>query len=117
MLPVANADRRLTPDSARWNDWRWQMRKRIRSVAELIAACNWQKVPNGVHEAASRFPLAISPYYASLMQRLDPGDPVFAMSVPQGRELIDPPFLSDDPLEEERHTPVPGLVQRYSDRA
>jgi len=86
-------------------------------VAELIAACNWQKVPNGVHEAASRFPLAISPYYASLMQRLDPGDPVFAMSVPQGRELIDPPFLSDDPLEEERHTPVPGLVQRYSDRA
>jgi lysine 2,3-aminomutase len=33
------------------------------------------------------------------------------------QELFDPPFLHDDPLEEEKDMPVPGLVHRYADRA
>ena len=39
------------------------------------------------------------------------------MAVPQIHELFDPPFLVDDPLEEDHDMPVPGLVHRYPDRA
>jgi len=67
--------------------------------------------------AVRRFPMAITPYYASLIRRFDESDPIFAMAVPHGGEVVDPPFLSDDPLEEEHDSPVPNLVHRYRDRA
>jgi lysine 2,3-aminomutase len=99
-------------------DWRWQMRQRIRSVAELQ-----QRFPNlrgqvtGVADAAARFAMAIPPYYAALIQRADARDPIFRLAVPQAAELCDPPHLAADPLGEERHTPLPGLLRRYDDRA
>ena len=39
------------------------------------------------------------------------------MSIPRGRELCDPDFLREDPLEEDEDMPVPGLVHRYPDRS
>jgi len=61
--------------------------------------------------------MAITPYYASLIRKLDMSDPVFAMSIPQISELQDPACLSEDPLEENEDMPVPGLIHRYPDRA
>ncbi|NDY43452.1 lysine 2,3-aminomutase, partial [Dissulfurirhabdus thermomarina] len=68
-------------------------------------------------EAALKFPLAITPYYASLIREWNPSDPVYRMAVPQPEELYDPPFLQNDPLEEDHDMAVPGLVHRYADRA
>jgi lysine 2,3-aminomutase len=65
----------------------------------------------------AKFPMAITPYYASLIQKPAITDPVFRMAVPQLDELMDSPFLKDDPFDEGRHTPVPHLVRRYTDRA
>ena len=103
--------------SSQWNDWRWQMRNRIRTVEQLREYFPSLDVSSGLAEAARKFPLAITPYYASLIRRLDGLDPVFQMAVPQVRELHDPAFLMDDPLEEDEDMPVPGLVHRYPDRA
>ncbi|MFH1463892.1 MAG: KamA family radical SAM protein [Pseudomonadota bacterium] len=100
-----------------WNDWRWQLRHRIRSVEALGQAFGGARLPLGTAQAATRFPLAITPYYAALIQELDPSDPIFAQAVPQPVELFDPAFLRDDPLEEDEDMPVPGLVHRYPDRA
>jgi len=61
--------------------------------------------------------MAITPYYASLIRRVDFSDPVFRMSVPNPQEMCDPPCLSEDPLEEHEDMPVPGLIHRYRDRA
>jgi lysine 2,3-aminomutase len=61
--------------------------------------------------------MALTPYYASLIQRPDMTDPIFQMCIPQTDELFDPPFLRADPLEEEKNMPVPGLIHRYPDRA
>lgn len=99
-------------------DWRWQMRHRIRSVAELQ-----QRFPGlrskmaGIAEEAAHFAMAIPPYYAALIQRADARDPIFRLAVPQAVELCDPPHLAADPLGEEKHTPLPGLIRRYGDRA
>ena len=100
-----------------WCDWRWQMRNRIRNVTQLKAAFPGLADGANIAEAARIFPLAITPYYASLIQNLHNSDPIYQMCVPQVQELYDPPCLKDDPLEEDEDMPVPGLVHRYPDRA
>ncbi len=100
-----------------WTDWRWQMRHRIRSVSKLAEYFPAIDASGGMRDAVSMFPLAITPYYASLIAQPVNTDPIFRMAVPQAQELCNPPFLTEDPLEEERNMPVPGLVHRYEDRA
>jgi len=100
-----------------WLDWRWQMRNRIRSPSRLASWLGWCRVPEDMEQAIARFPMAITPYYASLIERADASDPIFAMAVPQAAELHDPPYLRDDPLAEDHFMPVPNLVHRYPDRA
>ena len=104
------------PEVADWSDWRWQVRNRVRRVTQLKTLFPDLDIA-GVAEATARFPMAITPYYASLIQRCDNTDPIFRMSVPQMEELIEPVCLSDDPLEEDADMPIPGLVHRYTDRA
>ncbi len=105
------------PHTSTWHDWRWQLRNRHRSMESLQRAFPGLRAADGCAEAARRFPIAITPYYAGLIEVLDPTDPIFAQSVPQPDELYDPPCLRDDPLEEDEDMPVPGLVHRYPDRA
>jgi len=100
-----------------WGDWRWQLRNRIRSTAALKRRFPSLRVTARMAAARQRFPLAITPYYASLIRTLNESDPVFAMCMPDSREIYDPPFLTDDPLGEDEDMPVPGLVHRYGDRA
>jgi len=92
------------------------MAHRIRKPEQLFEYFpNLQAYPD-LSPVIGKYPMAITPYYASLIRRPDPSDPVFRMSVPQLQELVDPPFLSPDPLEECRDMPVPGMVHRYPDR-
>ncbi|MDD4869730.1 MAG: KamA family radical SAM protein [Kiritimatiellae bacterium] len=102
--------------SLQWKDWQWQMRNRIRCVEKLREYFPSMERKPDLVMASERFPLAITPYYASLIRELDDTDPVFMMSMPQIKELWSPPFLREDPLDEERDMPVPGLVHRYPDR-
>lgn len=116
---VASAPAPLVkPDDRNWGDWRWQMRNRIRSVSALLERFPSLRTQEaGLREAEAKFPIAITPYYASLIKGTTRRDPVFQMCVPQVQELYDPPFLRDDPLEENEDMPVPGLIHRYPDRA
>ncbi len=57
--------------------------------------------------------MRINPYYLSLIRSA--GDPLWKQAVPDIAELRD--FLeTDDPLTEEKQSPVPGLIHRYPDR-
>ena len=101
----------------KWNDWRWQIRNRIRTFDELVEFFPSLRSNPGIAKVAAKYPMAITPYYASIIKAADFSDPVFQMAVPQVNELYDPEFLHADPLEEEEDMPVPGLVHRYRDRA
>ena len=101
--------------SVNHNDWKWQIRNRLRSAQQLAEYLPGLKFPH-IDNVIQKFPMAITPYYASLIRKADISDPVFAMAVPQPRELIDPLFLCDDPLSEDEDMPVPGMVHRYRDR-
>ncbi|HTU27047.1 MAG TPA: KamA family radical SAM protein [Pirellulales bacterium] len=102
-----------------WNDWRWQMQNAIRTTSQLA-----EFLPMSTQEMESlesleqQYKLAIPPYYFSLIDLGDPLDPIALQSLPStletsstsGEEL-------QDPLEEDKDSPVPGLTHRYPDRA
>ena len=107
----------LCKKMSQWNDWRWQIRNRIRSREQLSKYVPSLSRRHELQKVIEKYPMAITPYYASIIQQADMSDPVFRMSVPNIQEMYDPPCLTDDPLEEHQDMPVPGLVHRYRDRA
>jgi lysine 2,3-aminomutase len=100
-----------------WNDWRWQIRHRIRTLEQLESILNLSgSEKQDLELLRSKLPLAITPYYMSLLPENEPDHPLRRSVVPTARELLKMPGESDDPLGEESQSPVPGLVHRYPDR-
>ncbi|MFH1683459.1 MAG: KamA family radical SAM protein [Candidatus Margulisiibacteriota bacterium] len=62
------------------------------------------------------YPFVTTSYYLSLAQNA-PDDPVIQQLCPSIEELKSSVGETEDPLEEEKTSPVPGLVHRYPDRA
>jgi lysine 2,3-aminomutase len=123
LFPIGPASRafyrRFYPGTgaAEWNDWRWQMRNRIRTLEELGRVF---QLSADEHAAVARhtgaLPVGITPYYASLMGREDPLEPLRRTHISTGGEYLRSPGEDPDPLGEDHDTVVPGLVHRYPDR-
>lgn len=100
-----------------WNDWRWQMRTRIRSLAELSRIFRLSEDEySAVSKHTGPLPVGITPYYASLMSLTDASEPLRRTHITTNAEYSRMPGESDDPLSEDHDTVVPGLVHRYPDR-
>lgn len=101
-----------------WNNWHWQLQHRIQDPAVLAMILDLSpQEREAMTTHGTALPLSITPYYASLLSRKDPGHPLRRTVVPTIHELMHSPGESDDPLHEEGDSPVPGLVHRYPDRA
>lgn len=118
--PVSRAFRDAHfPDAtdAEWCDWRWQLRHRIRNLAGLERVfCLSVDERTAVERLGDHLPVGITPYYAALMSPSDPFDPLRRTMLPVTGEFLKGPGEADDPLAEDSHMPVPGLVHRYPDR-
>ncbi len=102
------------PD-AQWNDWRWQLSHRLNSLEELSQIINL--TPEEVEGCRSaHFRVDITPYFASLIDPDDPNCPIRRQVIPTGKELTAFAGMYEDSLNEDGHSPVPGLVHRYPDR-
>ena len=102
---------------ADWFDWRWQSRNRIRSLSDLSAMLDLSvDEQRALTEQGSLLPLGITPYYMSLLHPVDASQPLRRTVVPVTDEFLRLPGEADDPLSEDQHSPVPGLVHRYPDR-
>ncbi|MHA1519036.1 MAG: lysine 2,3-aminomutase [Promethearchaeota archaeon] len=100
-----------------WSDWRWQVRNRIETVDELKKYLPLsEEEEESARQCVARFRMAITPYYLSLIDPNDPGDPVRRQAVPTAGELIPCKYDIEDPLHEDSDSPVPGLTHRYPDR-
>ena len=101
-----------------WNDWRWQVRHRVRTLGQLQQMLVLSEDERqALSQAGAMLPFSITPYYMSLISRDDPRQPLRRTVVPTTHEFSRCPGEADDPLGEEHDTPVPGLVHRYPDRA
>ena len=111
--------KRYFPDASlrEWNDWRWQLRNRARSLADLERLLH---LSDDERSAVARhrgpLPAGITPYYASLLAVDDARQPLRRTVVMVNDEYRVAPEESPDPLSEDEHSPVPGLVHRYPDR-
>jgi lysine 2,3-aminomutase len=101
-----------------WNDWRWQSQNAIRSVRQLRNLLPFScRELETIGELEAEYKTAIPPYYFSLIDPDDPDDPIRLQSVPSHLEAENPSgYELDDPLEEDKDSPVPGLTHRYPDR-
>jgi lysine 2,3-aminomutase len=109
---------RDVPDK-RWNDWRWQSQNAIRSVRQLrdLLPFSPQEL-EAIGALEADYKLAIPPYYFSLINPDDPNDPIRLQSVTSPLEMTNQSgYELEDPLEEDKDSPVPGLTHRYPDRA
>jgi hypothetical protein len=73
---------------AEWNDWRWQLRNSITSFNQLSAIL--QLSENEIKPAfgTRQLPLRITPYFAALLSRDNPGEALRKTVVPVLDELI-----------------------------
>jgi lysine 2,3-aminomutase len=60
--------------------------------------------------------VAITPAVAALIDRSDPHDPIARQYVPSPEELEALPMDRADPIGDDAHSPVKGIVHRYPDR-
>lgn len=107
--------RKVTPEE--WNSWQWQIRNRITTIEELKQVINLtQEEEEGMRKCLKTLRMAITPYYATLMDPLDPRCPVRKQAVPTWMELHYSSSDQTDPLHEDVDSPAPGLTHRYPDR-
>ena len=112
----------IHPDTklSHWRDWKWQLRHSIKDIStfERLLGVKLKKDKRIVLEKTTdRFPLSITPYYASLIDTKDlENDPVYKQSFPSPLELQHERSDMPDPLHEDQDSPVPWLTHRYPDR-
>jgi len=100
-----------------WEDWHWQLKHRIRTKEELAQVIKLSpEEEEGTKKASGRLSLAITPYWATLIDPEDPTCPLRRQAVPVVAESIIGPHEMVDPCAEDRDSPAPYLVHRYPDR-
>ena len=105
---------------SKWKDWKWQRTHLITSIDEVERLLEIQ-YPSGrkakLKQTLEKFPLAITPYYLSLIDTEDyENDPIYRQAVPDPSELLLSPCEMSDPLAEDKDSPAPQITHRYPDR-
>jgi lysine 2,3-aminomutase len=112
----------ISEDAAarQWRDWRWQMRHSVRDIPtfeRLLGVTFSGKERRDLELTVAKFPLAVTPYYLSLIDPQDwRNDPVYRQSFPMVAEAIIGQNDMTDPLAEDADSPAPNITHRYPDR-
>ncbi|SMO90156.1 L-lysine 2,3-aminomutase [Saccharicrinis carchari] len=103
-----------------WKDWKWQLRHAIRSMEkfEQLTGIKFDdKERVNLRKTFDKFPLSITPYYLSLIDKKNyKNDPVFKQAFGGIEELTTLQSELEDPLSEDKDSPVEGITHRYPDR-
>jgi lysine 2,3-aminomutase len=75
-----------------------------------------QVAQSNLEQVARRYAVAVSPTLLSLIDPVDPHDPVARQFLPSLEELNTLPEERADPIGDRAHSPVPGIVHRHPDR-
>ncbi|KKU32431.1 MAG: L-lysine 2,3-aminomutase [Candidatus Uhrbacteria bacterium GW2011_GWE2_46_68] len=94
--------------------WQRELQQSIRTPEELRTLFSW--LTEGDIDAQQLFPVSITPHTIKLVKNADPSNPLVRMCLPSAQECVVSDHEREDPLCEKNHTPVPGLLHRYSDR-
>ena len=100
-----------------WNDWNWQYHNLIMDVETLgqVVPLTPQELEAG-RATKAEYKFSTTPYYATLIDPENLECPIRLQTVPSLHEMERADADMRDPLGEDEHSPVPGLVHRYPDR-
>src|SRR4030042_5598083 len=80
-----------------WTDWKWEVKNRITDVDTLAQVINLTETEKEeIRNSTKYLRMAITPYYATLMDPDDPECPVRKQAVPSSKEL----HISKDDMED-----------------
>jgi lysine 2,3-aminomutase len=100
-----------------WQSWKWQTSNRIKNKDQLKHYIDLSKEEEEtIFKVLGHLRMAITPYYLTLIDPLNPNCPIRQQAIPFGSELITGKNDLYDPLAEDFDSPVPGLTHRYPDR-
>lgn len=106
-------------DLEKWSDWRWQIKHTIEDLDtfQKLTGIEFGKKRKKLEKTLKKFPLSITPYYLSLIDADNYEiDPIFKQAFPSPSELKVDKFDKEDPLAEDKDSPVEGITHRYPDR-
>ncbi len=97
--------------------WKKQLSSLVSDPVELckLLELNGQDTSN-LKQVCQQFPLRVPMPYLERMEKGNLRDPLLLQVLPQGRELIEMPGYTADPLEEAKFVPVKGLLHKYRGR-
>lgn len=102
---------------ADWSDYKWQLKNRIVSFVQLKDVVKLTpSEEEAVKQREGRLWMAITPYWASLIDPQDVDCPIRRQAIPLMDEFHFGPYDMIDPCAEDKDSPVPHLVHRYPDR-
>jgi len=100
-----------------WEDWHWQIKNRITKLDQISQVIKLTpEEEEGIKNAKGRMAMAITPYWATLIDPEDPNCPIRRQCIPLSDEFKIGPYEMTDPCGEDRNSPAPHLVHRYPDR-
>ena len=102
-----------------WNDWKWQLKHRVTRIGQLeqlLPGMTREERAGVLLAGESKLAMAITPYFFNLLDASDELCPIRRQVIPRLEETATAPWETLDPVGEDSHSPVPGLVHRYPDR-
>jgi len=100
-----------------WNNWQWQLKNKVQTTNQLGKFINLTPDEvKGLSLNNKNLPVSITPYYLSLINPENINDPIRKCTVPLPQEGHAEEGEAEDPLSEEKFSPVHGIVHRYPDR-
>jgi lysine 2,3-aminomutase len=103
-----------------WTDYQWQLSNSIKTIDDFENFTGikfTRKERTELKKTIRKFPLSITPYYASLIDVENyRNDPIFKQAFPNPAELEISKCDMKDPLHEDQDSPTKGLTHRYPDR-
>ena len=99
------------------SDWQKALTQVITDPKELLTLLELDiNLLDAAKAAAAQFPLRVPRGFIDRMHKGDPRDPLLLQVLPLGKELDKAEGFTQDPLQEQHASPLPGLLHKYQDR-
>lgn len=112
---------KVTVQDLATNNWQHELSQSKISVEELLQELELESAQRHLflesHQIPKNFPLRVTKSFIARMRKGDPHDPLLRQVLPMTDELLEQPGFVADPLDENSHNPVPGIVHKYNRRA
>ena len=100
-----------------WNSFAWQLKNRIHNLEDLKHLMSLTpEEEEGCRFSGDKLLMSISPHFFNLIDHENPECPIRKQVIPRSDEKIIASEELLDPVGEDIHMPVKGLVHKYPDR-